>query len=55
MGRSRNSFPTLWVAVMDKLIDKSVTSLDPAQWVARHGDTLYRYALSRLRDVESAG
>lgn len=39
---------------MNKLIDKSVTSLDPAQWVARHGDTLYRYALSRLRDVESA-
>ncbi len=39
---------------MIKPIDKSVKSPDPAQWVARHGDFLYRYALSRLRDVESA-
>jgi len=28
--------------------------LDPAAWVDRHGDTLYRYALSRLRDPEAA-
>ena len=39
---------------MIKPIDKSVKSPDPAQWVARHGNLLYRYALSRLRDVESA-
>ncbi len=29
-------------------------SLDPAQWVDRHGDYLYRYALSRLRDAEAS-
>ena len=28
--------------------------VDPAQWVDRHGDTLYRFALSRLRDAEAA-
>ncbi len=39
---------------MIKPIDKSVKSPDPAQWVAQYGDFLYRYALSRLRDVESA-
>ena len=39
---------------MIKPMEKSVKSPDPAQWVARHGDFLYRYALSRLRDVESA-
>jgi len=28
--------------------------LDPAAWVDRHGDALYRYAVSRLRDPDSA-
>ena len=28
--------------------------IDPAQWVDRHGDTLYRFALSRLRDAEAS-
>jgi RNA polymerase sigma-70 factor (ECF subfamily) len=28
--------------------------LDPAAWVDRHGDSLYRYAVSRLRDQDSA-
>ena len=28
--------------------------VDPAQWVDRYGDTLYRFALSRLRDTEAA-
>ena len=28
--------------------------VDPQQWVDRHGDTLYRFALSRLRDAEAA-
>lgn len=27
---------------------------DPAQWVDQHGDTLYRYALSRLRNPDAA-
>ena len=27
---------------------------DPAEWLDRHGDTLYRFALSRLRDAEAA-
>ncbi|QDU96502.1 sigma-70 family RNA polymerase sigma factor [Lignipirellula cremea] len=30
------------------------TRLTPSAWVDRHGDTLFRYALSRLRDGESA-
>ncbi|HUT93916.1 MAG TPA: sigma-70 family RNA polymerase sigma factor [Thermoguttaceae bacterium] len=29
-------------------------TVDPATWVDRHGDTLYRYALSRLRDPDAA-
>jgi RNA polymerase sigma-70 factor (TIGR02943 family) len=28
--------------------------VDPAAWVDRHGDTLYRFAMSRLRDAEAA-
>jgi len=28
--------------------------IEPARWVDRYGDCLYRYALSRLRDVGSA-
>ena len=28
--------------------------VDPAAWVDRHGDTLYRFALSRLRDPEAS-
>ncbi|MFH1924406.1 MAG: sigma-70 family RNA polymerase sigma factor [Planctomycetota bacterium] len=28
--------------------------VDPAEWVDRHGDTLYRFAFSRLRDAEAA-
>ncbi len=30
------------------------STLDPASWVEAYGDSLYRFALSRLRDVESA-
>lgn len=30
------------------------STLDPATWVDRHGDMLYRYALARLRDPEAA-
>ena len=33
---------------------KDVRPLDPARWLDRHGDSMYRYALSRLRDPESA-
>lgn len=29
-------------------------SLNPVEWVDRHGDYLYRYALSRLRDAEAS-
>jgi RNA polymerase sigma-70 factor (ECF subfamily) len=28
--------------------------LDPEQWVAAHGDVLFRYALARLRDTAAA-
>ena len=30
------------------------SAVNPAEWVDRHGDTLYRFALSRLRDAEAA-
>ncbi|MCA9172950.1 MAG: sigma-70 family RNA polymerase sigma factor [Planctomycetales bacterium] len=30
------------------------TALNPEQWVAEHGDDLFRYALSRLRDNNAA-
>ena len=33
---------------------QSDRSVDPAEWVDRHGDTLYRFALARLRDTEAA-
>lgn len=33
---------------------QSGSTLDPTGWVDRHGDLLYRYALSRLRDPDSA-
>lgn len=40
---------------MDELIEMENTkSLDPATWVDQHGDYLYRYALSRLRDGEAS-
>jgi RNA polymerase sigma-70 factor (TIGR02943 family) len=29
-------------------------TVDPMAWVDRHGDTLFRYALSRLRDPDAA-
>jgi len=37
-------------------MDRSITapSLDPATWVDAHGDYLYRFALSRVRDPDAA-
>ncbi len=34
--------------------EQSQNTLNPAEWLDRHGDTLYRYAMSRLRDPEAA-
>ena len=34
--------------------DQQTTASDPEQWLDRHGDALYRYALLRLRDPELA-
>ena len=39
---------------MDDPIEERQKSLEPAEWVDRHGDYLYRYALSRLRDAEAS-
>ena len=39
---------------MSEQVDDGVKDLNPAEWVDRHGDTLYRYALSRLRNSEAA-
>lgn len=32
----------------------TTSSVDPTTWVDSYGDSLYRYALSRLRDAEAA-
>ena len=40
--------------MVDNPIGERGQTLDPAGWVDRHGDYLFRYALSRLRDPESA-
>lgn len=34
--------------------DNGPEQFDPTEWVERHGDVLYRYAVSRLRDREAA-
>ncbi len=39
---------------MEEAIEKSGDAMNPATWVEEHGDYLFRYALSRLRDAESA-
>ena len=39
---------------MSEPSEQSENRLDPAAWVDRHGDALYRYAVSRLRDPDSA-
>lgn len=39
---------------MDSQDSYSSNKIDPATWVDHHGDTLFRYALSRLRDPDSA-
>ncbi len=38
----------------DNHLDRSAAEVDPEQWVVQHGDTLFRYALTRLRDPEAA-
>ncbi len=43
------------MAAMDEdRTGRMVDTIDPERWVEQHGDTLYRYALSRLRDPEAA-
>lgn len=39
---------------MDAPSKNGPSPLNPAEWVDRHGDYLYRYALSRLRDAEAS-
>jgi RNA polymerase sigma-70 factor (ECF subfamily) len=39
---------------MDELTEPAQKALDPAGWVDQHGDYLYRYAASRLRDGDAA-
>jgi RNA polymerase sigma-70 factor (ECF subfamily) len=34
--------------------EQSENVMDPAGWLDRHGDSLYRFAISRLRDPEAA-
>ncbi len=34
--------------------DSAQPQLDPAAWLDRYGDSLYRYAVARLRDAEAA-
>ncbi|MBI3836625.1 MAG: sigma-70 family RNA polymerase sigma factor [Planctomycetia bacterium] len=39
---------------MDELTEPTHKALQPITWVDQHGDYLYRYAVSRLRDGEAA-
>lgn len=39
---------------MNEAADSEKRSIDPSAWLDQYGDYLYRYALSRLRDAESA-
>jgi len=39
---------------MEELVIDSEQILDPSEWVDAYSDYLYRYALSRLRDVNAA-
>ncbi|MCH7728416.1 MAG: sigma-70 family RNA polymerase sigma factor [Planctomycetes bacterium] len=39
---------------MDDLTDERRMTVNPAEWVDRHGDYLFRYAMSRLHDAEAA-
>jgi len=39
---------------MNKMIEADDKKLDPARWVEDHGDYLYRYAVSRLRNSEAS-
>jgi len=39
---------------MDELTESTHKALEPAAWVDQHGDYLYRYAVSRLRDGNAA-
>jgi RNA polymerase sigma-70 factor (TIGR02943 family) len=37
-----------------QVLETAAAATDPASWVDRHGDYLFRYALSRLRQAELA-
>lgn len=39
---------------MDELTEANNNALNPASWVDKYGDYLYRYAVSRLRNSEAA-
>ncbi len=39
---------------MDELVINGEQRLDPSEWIETYGDYLYRYALSRLRDINAA-
>jgi len=43
-----------WRLSADMTDGSTEEQIEPAGWVDRFGDFLYRYALSRLRDAESA-
>jgi RNA polymerase sigma-70 factor (ECF subfamily) len=42
------------VFMAEPLPAKSHEQLDPASWLEKHGDYLYRYALTRLRQAQAA-
>jgi RNA polymerase sigma-70 factor (ECF subfamily) len=38
----------------DQLPNLDPSELDPSNWVSEHGDTLYAYAMSRLKNADAA-
>ena len=47
-------FLLVWRLMNDQSSRTESQQIDPSAWVESHGDYLYRFALSRLRDPESA-
>jgi RNA polymerase sigma-70 factor (TIGR02943 family) len=43
-----------WQSMNDQSSQTKSKQIDPASWVDSHGDYLYRFALSRLRDPDAA-
>ena len=44
----------MWLGIILQAVVGATRKIDPARWVERHGDILFRYALVRLRNEHEA-